>query len=91
MPPPRPPIQTTNIKTISGLKGNIPTQWDAQWQLYTDLTPDQIAAFKAMPEWTNFKASYDAWLQNPVGSAPSLTVKAVNAAAKAAKVKAGAL
>lgn len=63
---------------ISGLNGAIPTQWDAGWQFYTDLTPDQVAAFQAMPEWQDFLRSFNAWV-NPAGlnvsseAAPSLT------------------
>lgn len=30
---------------------SIPTVYDDKWQFYVDLTPEQITAFQAMPEW----------------------------------------
>lgn len=41
-------------KRISGLNGALPTAYDDGWQLFTDLSPEQIAAYQAMPEWQNF-------------------------------------
>lgn len=70
-------ISSPPLKTISGLNGALPTTWDAGWQLYTDLTKEQIAAFQAMPEWQIFVADHTAWEQSPSGVAPSLTVEAV--------------
>lgn len=58
-------------KTISGLNGTIPTVWDDGWQLYTDLSQAQIAAFMAMPEWVAKVAQFDAQLQTlnlPLGT-----------------------
>lgn len=34
----------------------VPTAYDVNWQIYTNLTPDQIAWFQAQPEWANFVA-----------------------------------
>ncbi len=42
------------VNRNSGLNGALPNAYDSNWQLYTDLTPAQIAAFQAMPEWQNF-------------------------------------
>ncbi len=62
----------------SGLKGAIPTVWDANWQIYTDLSKDQIAAFVAMPEWKDFVQSFNVWQRSgKTASPPSLTVPAV--------------
>lgn len=33
-----------------------PTAYDSNWQTYTNLTPDQMAWFKAQPEWQNYLA-----------------------------------
>lgn len=37
-----------------------PTAYDQNWQLYTNLTKDQIVAFQAFPEWATFVASQPA-------------------------------
>ncbi len=53
----------TRIKTIrSNLKGAIPKQYDPAWQTYTDLSPEQIAAFQAFPEWAVKLADHNALL-----------------------------
>lgn len=54
------PAPSAPVKRISGLNGAIPTAWDAGWQLYTDLSPAQIAAFQATPEWIAKVAAYQA-------------------------------
>lgn len=78
----KPPSLITN--PVSGLNGAIPTQWDSQWQTYTDLSKEQIVAFQAMPEWQNFVNQFNSWLnpgplQTNSGIAPSLTVAAAQA------------
>lgn len=64
------PVPSAPVKRISGLNGAIPTVWDAGWQLYTDLSPAQIAAFQAMPQWTAFAASFNSWQRAPGLTAP---------------------
>lgn len=79
LPPPRTPQSPINI--VSGLNGAIPTVWDSNWQLYTDLSSAQIAAFQAMSEWQTFVTSFQDWenslsnifLVGSAGAAPSLT------------------
>lgn len=34
----------------------VPTAYDPNWQIYNNLTADQIAWFRAQPEWHNFVA-----------------------------------
>lgn len=36
---------------------SIPTIYDQNWQFYVDLTPAQIAAYQAMPEWATYVAT----------------------------------
>lgn len=45
---PSPPVN----RTYSGPA--IPAAYDPNWQLYNNLTADQIARFQAQPEWQNF-------------------------------------
>ncbi len=42
----------------------VPIAYDANWQLFTDLTKDQIAWFQAQPEWAAKVASHNAFLQS---------------------------
>lgn len=53
------PIQNPNYKPspqpnriYSGPE--VPTAYDPNWQLFTNLTPNQIAWFQSQPEWGDF-------------------------------------
>ncbi len=50
------------VNQNSGLNGAIPTKWDKDWQLYTDLTPSQVKAFQSFPEMEEKIASHNTWL-----------------------------
>jgi hypothetical protein len=39
----------------------VPTEWDAKWQSYTNLTRAQISAFQAMPQDLLFYAQHKTW------------------------------
>lgn len=60
MPSPSPPV-----KRNSGLNGAIPSVWDSGWQLYTDLSTEQVAAFQAMPQWQTLVQSSNQTAQSP--------------------------
>lgn len=75
-------------KLYTGLA--VPTTYDPQWRTYTNLTPAQIDAFKAMPE-TCQQAARDLRHAAVLGAQPKLTpdmtlaqVQAAFDAAKAA-------
>jgi hypothetical protein len=50
----------------------VPVAYDLGWQLFTNLTPDQIAWFQAQPEWATFTAAQPA---NPFPNLPIIQVK----------------
>lgn len=49
----------------------IPTAYDPQWQFYVDLTPAQIAAYQAMPEWAAYVITQPVtdWVARALGNA----------------------
>jgi hypothetical protein len=57
------PPPVTKFESPIGSGGNdgaTPTAYDPLWQYFTNLTPAQIAAFQAMPEWAVFLAKVQA-------------------------------
>lgn len=82
MPPPlikRPPPYIQPDRRYLG--PSVPVAYDAGWQLFTNLTPAQIAWFQAQPEWQNFLA-YVAI--SPATAVAAISVAAVNTALQAA-------
>lgn len=69
------------ITTYSGPA--IPSAYDPNWQYFNNLTSDQIAWFKAQPEWQNFVAYVQL---NPTAATINAGVSAatINAALAAA-------
>jgi hypothetical protein len=61
--PPVSPQAPTFFQSPPGSGGNdgaMPLAYEPLWQYFTNLTPAQIAAFQAMPEWTAFVAKVQA-------------------------------
>lgn len=57
----------------NGNDGALPTTWDADWQVFTNLTTPQIAAFQGMPQDLLFYAAHRRWVKEISGT----TVKGI--------------
>lgn len=63
------------VNTISGLNGALPKFYVSNWQIYTDLSQEQITAFQSFPEWATIVGQYNSFLvsnnlSSSFGSAP---------------------
>jgi hypothetical protein len=58
---------------FSSLNGNLPTVYDPQWPVYTDLSPAQIDAFQSFPEDLSKYATQRRWMAELTGTSVTLS------------------
>ena len=51
MSAPKRPLRLQPVPQVLYTGPAVPVAYDPKWQLFINLTKDQIAAFKAFPEW----------------------------------------